>query len=553
MMRNYDVILIHPPAIYDFRYKPVFPGAFGRTVEGLQFAKVPIGMLSIADYLDRNGYRVILDNLGDRMIGTIDFNPEEHIKSFSAQIYAIGLHFQQHSQGAIEVARLCKKHHPNSLVIVGGLTATYFHKEIIEKFDFIDAVIRAEAEKPMLKLVQAFEKNGKLTDTPNLTYRSHEGEIRVTPLMEGSSDLDEFEYTRLDLLEPKTSVFSPESVPRYSLEVCRGCIYNCAICGGSAYTYKKYLGIKKPAFRSPSKLVRDIKILNEYGINFIGLFQDARMAGKKYWQELIAELIKEKPDLERLSIDILAPVDEDYVKQVSRISRNVILHLCPDTGSDEVRKIFGRNYTNKKLLETINLCHKYHVPVTNFFSVGLAGETERHMKETWDLWKQLDEMDYMALQKGHFGDIDSSVPIGGQILGPIVLDPGSRAFDSPEQYGYKLLYKTLEEYIGGLSNPSWHQWLNYETLVSDRRTIVDMIQRSIEFTIDQREKYGFYSREEAYYERCRIEADRVVISRVDQIMELKDPEERIREIIVTRKNLDELEKRRMVFLEQKEE
>ena len=546
-MKNYDVILFHPPAIYDFRNTPMFPGAFGRTVEGLQFTKVPIGMLSIADYLDRNGYRVILDNLGDRMTNSIDFDPERHIRECSAQIYAIDLHFQQHSQGAIEIARLCKKHHPNSLVILGGLTATCFHEEIIEKYDFIDGVIRAEAEKPMLKLVQAYEKNGKVTDTPNLTYRSHEGEIIITPMMDASNDLDDFEYTRFDLIEPKTSILSPDSVSRYSLEVCRGCTYNCTICGGSAYTYKKYLGMNKPAFRSPARIVRDIKKLNEYGIYFIGLFQDARMAGKKYWQELFSLLVKEKPYIERLSLDILAPVDEEFVKQASGITGNLILHLCPDTGSDEVRKLLGRNYTSKKLLETIKLCHKYHVPVTNFFSVGLAGETEEHMKETWELWKKLDKMDHEALKKGHFGGVESSVPIGGQILGPIVLDPGSKAFDDPEQYGYRLLYKNLEEYIEWLSKPSWHQWLNYETIAADRNTIVEMIHRSMEFTIDQREKYRFYNRQEAYVERCIIEADRVVVNNIDRIMDIKDPDERNRKIIMIRKNLDEMLKRGMVF------
>lgn len=547
MTKNYDVILIHPPAVYDFRHIPFFPGAFGRTVEGLQFTKVPIGMLSIADYLDRHGYRVILDNLGDRMASQADFNPEQHIKDSSAKIYAVGLHFQQHTQGALEVARLCKKYHPDSLVILGGLTATYFHEEIIEKYDFIDAVIRAEAEKPFLKFVQGLKKSGKLTKTPNLTYRKEGGEINVTPLMQASTDLDEFEYTRLDLMEPTTSVFAPGSVPRYSLEVCRGCIYNCSICGGSSYTYKKYLGMNKPAFRSPKKIVRDIKKLNEYGINFIGLFQDARMAGRGYWQELVEEFKKERPYLERLSLDILGPVDEDYIKQVSKISRNIILHFCPDTGSDEVRGILGRNYSSKQLIETLKLCHKYHVPVTNFFSVGLAGETEKHMKKTWKLWEKLDDMDFKAFSRGYFGDIEESVPIGGQILGPILLDPGSMAFDSPEKYGYKLLYRTLEEYAEHLSRPSWHQWLNYETLVADRKKIVDMIQRSIEFTIDQREKYGFYSREEAYYERCRVEADRVVINKVDRIMDIKDPDERMRQIITTRINLDELEKRKMVF------
>ena len=128
-----------------------------------------------------------------------------------------------------------------------------------------------------------------------------------------------------------------------------------------------------------------------------------------------------------------------------------------------------------------------------------------------------------------------------------MIDPGSMVFDNPEQYGYKLLYKNLEEYIAWLSKPSWHQWLNYETLVADKNAIVEMIHRSIEFTIDQREKYRFYSGERAYFERCKIEADRAVVKKVDEIMEIKDPDERMRNIIQLRRTLDEMEKNGWFF------
>ncbi|MBU2511545.1 radical SAM protein [bacterium] len=548
-MPSYDIIFIHPPAHYDFRRKPLFTGALGRSVETVQFSKVPIGMLSLAEYQDRHGYKVMIDNLGDRMVTVPGFDVEQHIKNWSAQIFAIGLHFQQHSQGAIEIARLCKKFHPNSLVMLGGLTATCFHEEIIEKFECVDIIIRGEAEKPLLQFLRAYEKEGKVTSAPNLTYRDDNGEIHVTPMMEASQDLDDFEFTRFDLIEPKTSIYPPDSVHRYSLEVCRGCIYNCTICGGSAYTYKKYLGMSKPAFRSPAKIVADMKKLNNQGIKFIGLFQDMRMAGKKYWQELVATLIKEKPEIERLSLDLLAPADEEFIRAIAGIGRQVIFHLCPDTGSDSVRRLLGKHYSNEALLETMRICYKYQIPVTNFFSVGLAGETDEQMHETWDLWAKLDHMDHEAHLKGHFGDIDKSVPIGGQILGPIVLDPGSQAFDAPEKFGFKLLYKNFEEYHQALSQPSWHQWINYETRERDKDAILEMIFQSTEFTIDQREKYGFFGPQEAHYERCKVEADRVIVKELENIMKLENQKEKEFRIVSIRKNLDELEKRRMVFLD----
>ncbi len=547
-MSKYDIILFHPPAIYDFRSRPMFPGMLGRTVEGLQFSKVPIGMLSIAEYLDRHGYRVVLDNLGDRMINSPDFDVDRHIRESEAGIFGISLHFQQHSQGALEIARLCKKHHPNAVVVVGGLTATRFHDEIIEKYEFIDAVIRAEAEKPFLRMVRAYEKTGQLGVTPNLTCRDSHGKVHVTPLMPASVDLDEFEYTRFDLLDPKTSVYPADSVSRYSLEVCRGCVHNCSICGGSAYTYKKYLNMAKPSFRSPGKIAADMKKLNDQGITFIGLFQDPRMAGRAYWQELVAALKRERPVLDRLSLDILAPVDEDYIREIRGVAHNIILHFCPNTGSDKVRKRLGRGYTNDQVIHTIKICHEYRIPVTNFFSVGLADESEMDAKKTWDLWRQLDQMEHEAFSKGEFHAIEENVPIGGQILGPIVLDPGSQAFDSPGKYGYRLLYKNLEEYVRGLSEPSWHQWLNYETALMEKKQIVEMIYSSVEFTIEQREKYGFFSQPEAHYERCRIEADRVITKEMEKLSQVPESVKKANYIASLRRNLDELEKRRMVFL-----
>jgi radical SAM superfamily enzyme YgiQ (UPF0313 family) len=119
--------------------------------------------------------------------------------------------------------------------------------------------------------------NKSLDEVANLTYRNISGETQINPLMESCSDLDEFEFTRLDLLQPNRAVYPIGTPAHWSIPVCRGCIHNCISCGGSSYSYKKYLGRKKPAFRSPEKIVDDIRKLNTQGINVIFLFQDPRM------------------------------------------------------------------------------------------------------------------------------------------------------------------------------------------------------------------------------------------------------------------------------------
>lgn len=606
-MTNYDVLFIHPPAIYDFRQRTLFPGALGTTVEQVQFTKVPIGLLSLAGYLDKHGYKVLIDNLGDRMVNSPAFNPEQHLKNLSASLFAIGLHFQQHAQGAIETARLCKKLHPGSLVVLGGLTATRFHEEIIRKYEFVDAVIRGEAEMAFLEFVRAFERNGKITATPNLTFRAesawhraadlsqrnrdimpesrievhgklHEesqgegsipslrgtstppwqskihaidtgsalsatqptldcfgvrrslamtkntADIIITPLMPPVDNLDEFDFIRFDLLEPKTSIFSPDALPRWSLEVCRGCVYNCSICGGSAYAYKTYLGREKPAFRSPGKIIEDIKRLTEQGIRIVGLYQDPRMGGEEYWRGLLAALRREKPDIDRLSLDLLVPADEEFIREAAGIGKPVTVHICPDTGCDNVRRLLGRHYSSQELLETVKLCHKYLIPVTSFFSAGLAGETPESVRETLELAEKLASSEQIMLARSNSWGLGSGIPLGGPIIGPIVLDPGSQAFDNPEKYGYKLLYKDLEEYISGLSGPSWHQWINYETSLMTKKDIIGLILQSMAFSIDAREEYGFCSHAQAGMERLKLKADIMALNEIDRIMSLPEEE-----------------------------
>jgi B12-binding domain/radical SAM domain protein len=511
----------------------------GATVEQIQFTKVSIGMLSIAEYLDRHNYNVLIDNIGERMVIDENFQVESHIEENHARIYAIGLHWQQHSQGAIEIARICKRLHPDSLVILGGLTSTYFHEEIIRKYEFIDAVIRGEAERPFLEFIRTFDKCGHITDTPNLTYRNNNGKVCIVPLMKPSENLDEFEFTKYDLVGPQTSIFPQNGdPPRGFIVLCRGCVNRCVTCGGSAYTYKRYLGMERPSFRSPLKIVEDIQKLNKQGIRIINLFQDPRMGGKNYCKELISAIRDGKLEIDWLTLDIFSPVDEEFVRELATIQKPITLYFCPESGLCSIRKTQGRCYTNEEIINTVKLCHKFHISVQIFFTTGLAGESAETVSYTWELWEKLSSLDKLAINKGVFKDFNNRLPIAGPIIGPELIDPGSLAFDFPERYGYKILQKTLEESIESMSNPSWHNWLNFETNQLKNDDLVELIIKSVEKAINYREDYGLYSDFEAAVRRLRLKADRMIISEVANIMNIKDATERESRLITLRLNLN---------------
>jgi len=541
---DYDVLLIHPPATYDFRRIPQFGGPMSITVgrSTNQFIAIPLGMLSIAEYLDRNGYKVMVDNLGERMVLSEGFDPESHLRSIEARVYGIGLHWCVHAQGAVEVARLCKRLHPNSTVIVGGLTATIFHREIIERFGFIDAIIRGEGEKPTLQLVDALDRRKQIKDMPSTT--SHDrSKVSVAPLMKPSHDLDEFEFTRLDLLEPKDWVYASGMPPHWILPVCRGCTFNCVACGGSAYSYKTYLGMERPAFRSPGRLVEDIQRLVEQGIRHVGLHQDPQIGGKKYWTELLEMLQKERTGADRISIDLFTPAGREFINRLSLMEEAVTLTISPESGNEDVRRAHGRPYSNRSLIKTLELCHERGIPLAAFFMVGLAQETRETIKDTWKLFEELCRLDLASHFGGLFREVERQIPVAGPLIGPmILLDPGSLAFDFPQRHGYRLLFRDLSDFIEGLSTPSWHQWINYETRFLDRNSLVEIILDSMLNSVICREKYfpWLFGKLKVIVERFQANAQRQAIDDVDQALQLPDLSQRTSRIRTLKEAYDEL-------------
>ncbi|MCQ5375559.1 MAG: cobalamin-dependent protein, partial [Methanomassiliicoccales archaeon] len=123
----------------------------------------PFGFVTIAAHLHREGYRVRIVNLASLMLSDRNFDVESFIKNLSSNVYGIDLHWLPHAHGSLEVARLIKKYHPDSKILFGGLSSTYFHRELIN-YPQVDLVLRGDStEIPVASLMEAVEKNDDFT------------------------------------------------------------------------------------------------------------------------------------------------------------------------------------------------------------------------------------------------------------------------------------------------------------------------------------------------------------------------------------------------------
>ena len=175
MFAQADLVLLHAPSVYDFRKLPILFGPISDLVPSTPiFEMYPIGFSSIAEHLERNGIRVRIVNLALRMLKDKNFDAEKLIAKLKPRAFGIDLHWLPHAHGSLEVAALCKKHHPEIPVIFGGYSSSYFHEELI-RYPQVDFVLRGDsAEEPLRRLLVSLRERSPPAEIPNLTWKDRE-------------------------------------------------------------------------------------------------------------------------------------------------------------------------------------------------------------------------------------------------------------------------------------------------------------------------------------------------------------------------------------------
>ncbi len=525
-MSHYDMVFLHAPSVYDFRKKPIFYGPVSDVIPSSPvFEMYPIGFMTISAHLIEAGYRTRIVNIAGQMLADEKFDVERKIRKIDADVYGIDLHWMPHAHGAIELAKIVKKYHPDAKVEFGGFTSSYFYDELIHRPE-IDFVMRGDTtEVPTVKLLDTLNRGGDLFQVPNLVWKDDGGKIHDNGLTYSLTSLDSviFDYGVMIKNVMRTLDVAGSlpwkawaKTPLTSVFTVRGCSINCAECGGSHYANGKVVCRNAPAYRSPKKLAEDVAGINSYMKAPIFIVGDLRQAGMKYAEEFLKE-VRELDVDNHFVIELFRGGNAEYFRMCdSAFPAGWSIEFSPDSYDEAVRLALGKPYTNDAIEKTLpaafdNGCSRFDM----FFMTGLPQQTResaldsaRGAKKLWDCVKK-----------------DDALFIYDSPFAPFV-DPGSRAFEEPDKWGYKLRARTLEDHRKLLDNPSWKHVLSYETVWMNRDEIAETsYDAAIELTLREMET-GRISEEAARARNERTENAREIMHTIDEALKLKDPEER---------------------------
>jgi len=507
-----DLLLLHAPSVYDFRKKSIFYGPISDLIpSSTVFEMYPAGFLTMASYLQKLGMRVRIVNLAVRMMKDRNFSVPEFLAKQRTKAIGIDLHWLPHAHGALEVAKIVKELYPDVPVIMGGLSSTYFHQELIH-YPQVDCVLRGDStEGPLHQLLVALDKGEPLDAIPNLTWKQH-GLPRVNPLTFLPQLLDYADLHADLMIQMVLRHRDLASVVPYdgwlrnpitAVFTVKGCAHECATCGSSHTTCGHLTQRLQPVFRSPENLVANIVALSRFTRGPVFLVGDLLQAGTEH-AEAVVERLRKTTIENQIVFEFFDVPDVDFLRKIDASVRNWSLELSPESHDHDVRRAQDGepSYDNAKFEQVLNEALKLRCSrIDVFYMIGLPRQTYQSV------------LDSIAYCEHLFEISDRRLSCFISPMGPF-LDPGSRVFEEPERFGYKQFARTLEEHRKLLLQPSWEHILSYETEWMTRAELVDATYDSAERLNQAKLKHKRISPGRGRVVAARIQAARALRQRL---------------------------------------
>ena len=495
-MKHLDLALIHAPSVYDFRkhayvhYGPISDVVPSKPI----FDMYPAGFFSLVSYLEERGIKTGIYNIAAKMVNDPNVDVARLIRQIDAKVYGIDLHWLVHSHGALEVAKLVKEI-TGKPVILGGLSSTYYWREILENYPFVDAIVLGDTTEPIFyQLLQKLEKGllEELKEIPNIAYRTKDGKIKFTGLKYVPAELDElrpkYDIVVKVMVRSGVTLSLPWSTflkhPVTAVITYKGCTHNCLACGGSHFTYSVIFQRKTPGIKKPETLFEEYKEITERLKAPIFFVNDLQVLGKTYIEKLTKLLSSEKQDLE-VFFEFFVPPPREVLELMRKASERVYLQISPESQDEEIRRHYGRPYTNQTLKTFLRNAKQLGFErIDLYFMIGLPGQTVENVRPIGSFFEEL------------WQEAPKTVDAFVAPLAPFV-DPGSIAFHKSAKYGYKLYAYTLTDHRKLLLAKNWHEMLNYETQWLTRREIAEATYNAVESLAKSKHKVGLIDDE--YY------------------------------------------------------
>lgn len=365
----------------------------------------PLALLSIATFLKQDRIDATVLDAGNHFAQE-HFGPAElaeyvkgslieRVAATKPDVIGIGAVFSGAFGALRDFAQGIKASFPHIPIVIGGIHATIFAREILEQYEYIDYVILGEGEYSFLQLVKRITSGNTVDDIDGLAYR-HSGQVKLNPKTAYISDLSALPATDYDLIDlaqyrfDTSGWYSPKQLPigrPFPVISSRSCPNRCTFCS-------MWL-VHGPKFRArpAAHVVDELESLyNKHGARFFEFMDDNLTFDKARILDICNGIVKRGLNIQFSTPNGVAVNRLDAEIVDALVAAGLIrVALAVEHGSEYIRKkVMRKPLDTKKIYEVAEACARHkHLYITGYFVVGMPQETADTLDATYKIITEL--------------------------------------------------------------------------------------------------------------------------------------------------------------------
>ncbi len=366
-----------------------------------EYVPPPLGILTLASYIEAEEEDIDIEVV-DCQAERLDWSGlERRIASFRPDIVAPSGLSSCNAYAILRTAELAKKVAPEAKTVLGGQHFTALSEETLERYPFVDIVVRGEGEKTLAALVRAFRQGSSLADVQGITFRHGRCVIRT-----GEQPL----FCNLDLLPMPGYHFVRDHMKQYYfslmaeknqqfaiVEGSRGCMHNCSYCTQWGFWNAQYRS------KSPKRIAEEFEQLHDkYGSSFFWLTDDNFGLGPK--ADVLCEEIINRGIAKDLTWFLQARCDDivQNKKLLPKLRRagNIWMLVGFDSSDPETLVSFRRGGVSRmNAKKAADLLRQNGILCQGTFVIGNRRDSRKSMEELREYadWLDPDIATFMTL------------------------------------------------------------------------------------------------------------------------------------------------------------
>ncbi|MDD4477046.1 MAG: radical SAM protein [Patescibacteria group bacterium] len=293
------------------------------------------------------------------------------------------------AQEAYSLIKFLKDSFPKVPIIFGGAHVSCFSEIITKEVPMVDCLCYGESETILTKIVDSFEKDGKIDkNIPGTMFKNECGNfVRNSPMMP-IMNLDEILPPAYELYDYK--IYSPlplqyKKYPVANVITSRGCPWGrCTFCfssGKASQIYRRH---------SPSRVINELKILvNELGIKEVTFWDDNFLINEVWINEFCDLLDRSGLNIPWSACGRVNTVTKSMLERSKRSGLWCVFYGF-ETGNEDLLLRIKKGATLDQARQAVKWTKNLGIDIRGSFMLALPGETPEKAHKTIRFAKELD-------------------------------------------------------------------------------------------------------------------------------------------------------------------